>query len=164
MCPENKYDPFHSLVSLLKEKGLTIASAESCTAGLFSACIASCPGASAVFQYGFVVYSIEAKIKMLGVDPQTIDRFGVVSPETAGEMAKRAAARADAQVGFGVTGFAGPTSDGVLPVGRVCFGYQINGNLCTECVDFGNPGRNEVRRLAAFHGAEKLLAILEATA
>ena len=153
---------FPALVRLLKKLNYRVAAAESCTAGLFSAHIADTPGASDVMKYGFVVYSEEAKTVLVGVLPETIARFGVVSEETACEMARGAAEKANAQCGVGITGFAGPSADENYPVGRVCFGYCINGNTVTEKIEFGSIGRNAVRKKAAEHAAEKLLSLLTA--
>ena len=75
------------LVGLLKEKGLTAATAESCTGGMIAEWITSVPGASCVFHCGIVAYSNEIKERILGVKPETIARFSAVSGETAAEMA-----------------------------------------------------------------------------
>ena len=76
-------DIFERLVERLKERRLSVASAESCTAGLFAADLAAVPGASSVFEYGFVVYSAAAKQRILGVPQKVIGRYGVVSEQTA---------------------------------------------------------------------------------
>ncbi len=153
-------EAFLSLVERLKEMRLHVAAAESCTAGLFSASIADIPGASDVMEYGFVVYSVGAKCRMLGVSPQTVAEHGVVSEPVALEMAFGAAAAANAEAGVGITGFAGPGADDGFPVGRVCFGYAVNGRPVSETVEFGDVGRNEVRRRSAEHAAQKLLYLL----
>ena len=152
---------FQELVSLLKENHLTVCAAESCTAGLFSSSVAEVPGASDVMGFGFVTYSVKAKNECVGVPFETVDRFGVVSEETALAMAKGALERSGADVGLGITGFAGPTSDGTVPVGRVCFGYSVQGVLSSETVDFGDAGRNDVRRNAVLHAARSLIKQLE---
>lgn len=159
----NMDEKFERLVAFLKEKNLKIAAAESCTAGLFSARLAGVPGASSVLEFGFVVYSEKAKHKVLGVPFETIEKYGVVSPETAEAMAKGARETSGSDVGIGITGFAGPASDGVLPVGRVCFGFDINGEIYACYKDFGSVGRNEVRSRAADFAAAQLTALLEKT-
>ena len=164
MTHEAYLKPFETLFGLLKARNLHVAAAESCTAGLFSATLAEIPGASDVMEYGFIVYSVDAKDKLVGVSRRTVDAFGVVSEETAIEMALGAAERAGAEIGVGITGFAGPGSDGVLPVGRVCFGYRVFGKTFAETVDFGDRGRNEVRRLAAFRAAQRLTLLLRENA
>ena len=99
-----------------------VAVAESCTGGLMSARLTELPGSSAYFAGGAVVYSNEAKVSIVGVDPDLIMRFGAVSTEVAEALASGAAARFDASYGIGITGIAGPdggTED--KPVGTVCF-------------------------------------------
>lgn len=154
---------FNKLIALLQKKNLKIAAAESCTAGLFSARLADVPGASSVLEYGFVVYSEEAKQKILDVPSEIIESFGVVSTQTAASMAEGAREKSGAEVGVGITGYAGPGADGVLPVGRVCFGFDIKDKKESCCQDFGNVGRNKVRELAADFAAAELIAILEKT-
>jgi nicotinamide-nucleotide amidase len=114
------------LASLLA--GHTLASAESCTAGLFAGRITDRAGSSAYFLGGGVVYSNEAKIDLAGVDPALIDRFGAVSTEVAEALAEGIAKRFTAELGVGITGIAGPgggTED--KPVGTVCFSVWMNG-------------------------------------
>lgn len=114
-----------NVVKLLKEHGLTLALAESCTGGLISAEITSVPGSSEVFGFGFCTYANEAKMKLLGVREETLAKTGAVSVDTAVEMAKGARAVSGADIAVSVTGIAGPsggTSD--KPVGTVCFGIS----------------------------------------
>ena len=99
---------FHELVNLLAQRGWTVCAAESCTGGLFAAGIVSVPDASKVLERSFVTYSEQAKTELVGVPPETIENFGVVSEETAAAMAEGAAAAAGADVGVGITGYAGP--------------------------------------------------------
>ncbi|MGZ8236850.1 MAG: CinA family protein [Methylobacter sp.] len=98
---------------LLKASGKTIATAESCTGGWIAQTITDVPGSSAWFDRGFVTYSNTAKVQMLGVNPQTLDKYGAVSMETATEMAAGALEYSDADVAVAVTGIAGP--DGGTP-------------------------------------------------
>ncbi len=107
-------------VSLLKEKGLTIAAAESGTGGLISKMITDIPGASGVFSCGVCAYSNDIKESVLGVSPQTIERLGAVSAETAEEMARGIRKLSGADIGISTTGIAGPDG-GTLekPVGTV---------------------------------------------
>ncbi len=101
-----------------------IAGAESCTGGLITAVLTSVSGSSAWVDRGFVTYSNEAKMEMLGVASKTLDTFGAVSEETAREMATGALKASRATMAYSVTGVAGPTggSDD-KPVGMVCFGF-----------------------------------------
>jgi nicotinamide-nucleotide amidase len=155
-------EPFSFLVETLRKRKQHITSAESCTAGLFSAHLAETAGASDALAYGFVVYSEEAKQQVLGVSPDTIAKFGVVSEPTAREMVIGAVKRSNADIGVSFTGFAGPGAEDGFPVGRVCFGYRIPGAVYTETVEFGDIGRNNVREAAALHAANRLLELLEA--
>jgi nicotinamide-nucleotide amidase len=101
------------VIELLRERGLRLALAESCTGGLLAARLTDVPGASAVLERGFVSYSNRAKVEELGVDPALVERMGAVSLEVAAAMAEGAQRAAAADVGIGITGIAGP--DGGTP-------------------------------------------------
>jgi PncC family amidohydrolase len=104
--------------SLLSERGLTLATAESCTGGLLAHRVTNVPGSSAYFLGGFVTYADEAKQVLLGVQEETLRTYGAVSGETAEEMARGASARLGADVAVSVTGIAGPTGGSLeKPVG-----------------------------------------------
>jgi PncC family amidohydrolase len=108
------------VVRLLREKGLTLALAESCTAGLVADSITGIPGASNVFWGSFVTYRIEAKTAMLGIDRTMVERYGVVSGETARMMAEGALEKSGVDIAVSVTGLAGPDGDSRgTPVGTV---------------------------------------------
>ena len=92
----------------LAERGLTVATAESCTGGMLSQRITAVPGASDVFAYGACTYANAIKEKMLGVRHETLEACGAVSPETAAEMAQGVRKAAGADFGVGITGIAGP--------------------------------------------------------
>ena len=154
-------EEFCELVNVLKKNHLSVTAAESCTAGLFTSMIASVPGASEVLGYGFVVYSPEAKQQILGVQKQTIDMFGVVSENTAIEMARGAAKNAKADVSVGITGFAGPGADDGFAPGTVCFGFLCKDICFAETILFGDIGRNIVREKSAAYAAKRLLLLLE---
>ena len=128
-----------ALVNLLREHDLKVAFAESCTAGLLAGRLVNAPGASRVFEQGFVTYSNEAKHLMIGVSEETLAEYGAVSPQTAAEMAEGAAKTAHTQTAVSVTGIAGPggavpAHDGKpeKPVGLVYIGYYVNGKVDTE--------------------------------
>lgn len=107
-------------VKLLKEKGKKLATAESCTGGLLSKRITDVSGASAVFEMGCVTYANSVKEQLLGVSRETLERFGAVSPETAGEMAQGIVRLSGADLGIGITGVAGPLgATAEKPVGLV---------------------------------------------
>ena len=106
-------------VQALRQKGLTVASAESCTGGLVAARLTEVPGASAVFGCGIVSYNNTVKAEVLGVDPAIIEQYTAVSAETAAAMAEAVRKKSGADIGIGVTGNAGPTTSEGQPVGLV---------------------------------------------
>ena len=135
---------------LLVDKGLTLATMESCTGGLLAATVTDVPGSSAYFKGGFVSYSNEAKIA-LGVDAHLIERCGAVSREVAEAMAEAARQRLKADIGIGITGVAGPdTLEGKAP-GQVYM--AICDSQGTESLEAPYPplGRHRVRGLATVH-------------
>jgi nicotinamide-nucleotide amidase len=96
------------IVKLLKERSKTLSTAESCTGGLIASMITSVPGASEVFLGSIIAYDNSVKLHELGVKPETLDRFGAVSEETAREMAEGAIQRLGTDFAISVTGIAGP--------------------------------------------------------
>ena len=134
------------LVNKLIELNYKITFAESCTGGMVAAKIVEVSNASKVFDQSFVTYSNESKVNLLGVNPETIEKYGVVSESVASEMAKGCALKANANIGVGISGIAGPTGDTPnKPIGMVCFGFYINGDISFKTMYFGNVGRNVVR-------------------
>lgn len=134
------------VVNRLIEKKYHISFAESCTGGLCCGTLVNVSNASKVLDMSFVTYANEAKVELLGVNPKTVDAYGVVSEEVAGEMCRGVAEKAHSEVGVGVTGVAGPTGGtDKKPVGMVCFGFYVNGEVKTYTMQFGNLGRNVVR-------------------
>jgi nicotinamide-nucleotide amidase len=131
---------------LLVSKGLTISTAESCTGGLIAATLVNYPGISAVLSQGVVTYSNEAKVKLLGVNEDTLDKFGAVSEQTAKEMVQGLIKLTGTRVGISVTGIAGPgggTEE--KPVGLVYAGLYIDGSVAVTKFNFSGT-RQEVRR------------------
>lgn len=121
------------VVKQLSEKGLTITTAESLTGGLIGSTLVNVSGVSSIYKEGFITYSDEAKIKLLGVSEDTIAHHTAVSHETAREMAEGGAKAAGADVCVAVTGIAGP--DGGTPekpVGRVYVACAYNGKTVVE--------------------------------
>jgi len=109
----------------LKTKGHKIATAESCTGGWIAQALTEVPGSSAWFDRGFVTYSNNAKVQMLGVNPQTLAQNGAVSAEVAKEMAAGALANSEADWAIAVTGIAGPDGGSEeKPVGTVYIAWQ----------------------------------------
>ncbi len=159
---ENLLTLEEQVVSLLQKKGFHISFAESCTGGMCSARLVSVASASAVFDAGMVTYANEAKIKYLDVNPDTIEQYGVVSEPVAGQMAEGVAKAQNAEVGVGVSGIAGPTGGtATKPVGMVCFGFYVNGELTTVTKQFGDMGRNVVREAATEFVFETLVELLQ---
>ncbi len=107
------------VVFLLKEKALTVATAESCTAGLLSSAITAVSGASTVFECGVSAYSAEIKHSILGVPADILEQYGTVSDETAAAMANGVRRLANSTIGVAITGVAGPNETEGKPVGRV---------------------------------------------
>ena len=106
---------------------------ESCTGGLIAARLVNVSGASNVFSEGYITYSEEAKAKMIGVNPETIKKYNVVSEEVAYEMASGGAKTANADVAVSVTGVAGPLGGTKeIPVGTVCIGVYYKNKVITE--------------------------------
>jgi len=117
------------VVSLLAEKRLKVSIAESCTGGLICNKITNVPGASEVFDRGFIVYSNEAKMKLLGVPEQVLKEYGAVSSQTAKYMAQGALSNSLAHIALSVTGIAGPGGGSeTKPVGLVYIGIATKDN------------------------------------
>ena len=118
------------VVSLLKEYDLSITTAESCTGGLVAATLINVPGVSEYLKEAYITYSDEAKEKMLGVDPELIKTFTVVSRETAEAMALGGAKAAGCDICVSVTGIAGPDGGSLdQPVGLVYIGCALKGEV-----------------------------------
>ncbi|MBD1205883.1 MAG: CinA family protein [Rhodobacteraceae bacterium] len=141
--------------------GARIATAESCTGGLIAGALTDVAGSSDVFERGFVTYSNEAKVDMLGVMPATIAAKGAVSEEVAREMVDGALRASQATLAVSVTGIAGPGGSEFKPEGRVCFGLAQAGKpTIVETVEFGPLGRAAVRRAAVEHALALLARAL----
>ncbi|MEO0914973.1 MAG: CinA family protein [Pseudomonadota bacterium] len=134
------------VLTLARAKGVMIAAAESCTGGGLMAALTAIPGSSDVVDRGFVTYSNEAKIEMLGVSPETIAAHGAVSEETAAEMAKGALRNSRAHLTVSITGIAGPGGSDHKPEGMVCFGVSSAEGTTTLTRQFGPVGRDNVRK------------------
>ena len=144
-------------------RGRVIALAESCTGGLVSAAITEIPGSSAVLGSGYVTYSNDAKMKMLGVNADIIETFGAVSVAVAWAMAQGALKKSGADIAVAVSGVAGP--DGGTekkPVGTVVFAVAEKGkdveDVTADRKDFGaDKTRAEIRGFATLYALELLL-------
>ena len=139
------------LTELLTSKNMSIAIAESCTGGSLSSSLTSIPGASSYFNCGFITYSNQSKVNMLNVDSQTIELFGAVSEKVAYEMAMGAGQNSKSYLAISVTGIAGPSGGTPeKPVGMVCFGFYIDGNVTTTTQFFSGVRSEIVSESIAF--------------
>ena len=148
------------VVDVLKEKKLTITTAESCTGGMISSRIVNVPGASAVLKQAYVTYCDEAKHTVFGVKKETLEKYYAVSSQTACEMAEGGAKAAGADVCVSVTGVAGPDTEDGKPVGCVFIGCFYNGNVTVKEYSFkGN--RMEIRSQAADEALKLVLNVVK---
>ena len=114
------------LVSYLIRENKKIATAESCTGGLLASRLTDISGVSSVFEMGIVSYSNRIKTEILGVSKELLDSVGAVSEEVAKEMSKGVCKRADADIGVGITGIAGPTGGSPeKPIGTVWISFYL---------------------------------------
>ena len=149
-----------SLSRLLLDKKLQLATAESCTGGLIAAACTDLAGSSAWFERGFVTYSNDAKMELLGVEERLLRRAGAVCEGVARAMVTGALAHSKAQVAVAVTGVAGPTGGSASkPVGTVWFGFAVPGQVVTEKCHF-NGDRAAVRAATVRHAFTRLLELL----
>ena len=146
-----KPDPVKELYQICAANGLHIATAESCTGGLVGSMLTSLPGISAVYSGGFVTYTNEMKVQLLGVDPDAIAKYTEVSARVAEQMAEGACLRTGAQIAISLTGIAGPGGGTEqTPVGTVYIG--ISSHARTYAVRYCMPNtlpRHEIRLRAA---------------
>jgi nicotinamide-nucleotide amidase len=138
-------------------RGVMITCAESCTGGMVAAALTDLPGSSAMFDRGFVTYTNDAKIDLLGVLSETLDQFGAVSEQVAREMAQGALAHSKADIAVSITGIAGPGGSEHKPEGRVCFAIATADCVDAHTQEFGALGRGEVRLAARDHALNLLL-------
>jgi nicotinamide-nucleotide amidase len=144
--------------TVCRQRRLAVATAESCTGGWAAQVITHTAGSSAWFERGFITYTNAAKTDMLGVRMNTIEAFGAVSPETAGEMASGALRNSNALISLAITGIAGPSGGSPdKPVGTVCFGWCVQGETpsCERRLFSGD--RESIRRQAVIHALSGLI-------
>lgn len=148
------------LLAYLKENGIVVATAESCTAGLIAGRLADAAGVGSSLEVGYVVYSAQAKCRCLGVSPETIERCGLTSEEVAREMALGALRRSEASIAVADTGLAdAPPGGSDIPAGTVCFAWAVRTGekpaVFSETRRF-DGSRNVVRRAAADHALARI--------
>ena len=134
---------------LLKEAGLTLSAAESCTGGEISHLITSIPGSSAYYLGSVTSYAIAVKEKVLGVPHETIREHGVVSSEVAAAMAEGVRRLTGSDFAVSTTGLAGPGGDGVLPAGTVWIGVAGPKGTKTVRKNFRNDRIRNIERFSA---------------
>ncbi len=144
------------LLEACQAQNIMLATAESCTGGMIIAALTDIAGSSAVVDRGFITYSNEAKMDMLGVSAETLQAHGAVSQETALEMAAGALARSRASLTLAVTGVAGPGGGSPeKPVGLVWFGVAVNGKpVAAERMLFPDKGRDFIRHETVRHALD----------
>ena len=149
-------DLANDLLQACQKRGIMLATAESCTGGMIIAALTDIAGSSTVVDRGFITYSNEAKMDMLGVSAATLDAHGAVSRETAIEMAKGALDRSHAGLTLAVTGIAGPGGGSAeKPVGLVWFGLALAGRpVVAERKLFADKGRDFIRHETVRHALE----------
>jgi nicotinamide-nucleotide amidase len=154
------------LLEICKRKNLTVATAESCTAGLVAGTLTEIPGVSSILDRGFITYSNQAKQDMLGVSVETLRSHGAVSQETAEQMARGALAHAPVDLAVSVTGIAGPDGGSAeKPVGLVHFAAASrSGQLDNVEKRFGAIGRAEVRKQSVLQAFRMLHDLAEGEA
>ena len=164
MWPADIEDHARSLVEAFSDRGLRVATAESCTGGLIAAALTEIAGSSAVVDRGGVTYSNAAKTGLLKVSDATLALHGAVSEETAIEMARGALTASDAQVAISVTGIAGPSGGSAeKPIGLVHLAaLRRDGHLRHREMRYGDIGRHEIRLATVRTALEMLTELGEA--
>lgn len=158
---EKLYRKAEELVILLKNKNLTIATAESCTGGMVSEVLTEISGVSSVFNLGITSYTNEIKNKILGVHSETLDNFGAVSAETACEMAENVSKLANSDIGVSVTGVAGPSaSEGHNP-GYVFIAVSFEDKRCFKLLNIEPKSREFIRESAVYNLLELVIGIIK---
>ena len=146
---------------LLREQGMTIAVAESCTGGRIGDWITDVPGSSEYFLLGVAAYAYEVKTTVLGVSAETLARFGAVSTEVAEEMAEGARRISGASLGLSTTGIAGPGGGTPeKPVGTVCIALAWEGGRWSRRLDLGARGRDWIKGMTALAALDRVRRFL----
>ncbi len=168
----NQKDLGQALIEICKKNGWRISCAESCTGGSLCGLLTEFSGVSAVFERGFITYSNQSKIEMLGVSPQTLEQKGAVSEETAREMVLGAQKNAKTEIAVAITGIAGPLGGTDLkPVGTVFIGFTILNKVWVEKFSFAHLAdirssknlRLNIRKLAIESALNVLVCELKTT-
>jgi nicotinamide-nucleotide amidase len=166
MLDDDIVESARRLLDICRRKNLTVATAESCTAGLIAGTLTEVPGTSSILDRGFVTYSNQAKQDMVGVSAATLKAHGAVSRQTAEEMALGAIENAPVDLAVSVTGIAGPDGGSAeKPVGLVHFAAATrSGRLVHAEKRFGDIGRSEVRKHSVLQAFRMLHDLAEGEA
>lgn len=149
------------LSDLFWKEGLTLATAESCTAGNIAAVITAIPGSSHFYKGGIVAYSDEVKVNLLGVNPEILEKHGAVSEETVIEMAKGAMKSMNSDCAVATSGIAGPTGGTPdKPVGTVWIAAVMGEKVITMKAS-GDEGRNKNIENATLHALQILQKLFQ---
>jgi nicotinamide-nucleotide amidase len=164
VLPAALVEAARKVVEANRAAGLKLAVAESCTGGLVAAALTEIPGSSDVLEAGFVTYSNEGKIALLGVNEEVLETFGAVSIAVAWGMAQGALAKSGADTAVAVTGIAGPGGGSAMkPVGTVVFARARRGadpkEIMADMKAFGDLGRGGIRLQAALCALELLMPV-----
>lgn len=146
------------IIADFSARGLTLATAESCTGGLIIGTLTEISGSSSVVDRGFITYSNQAKMDLLSVQSETLERYGAVSRQTALEMVEGALRKSGADLAVAVTGIAGPGGGSAdKPVGLVHLAAgSANGTRLHREMRYGDLGRSDIR-LATVRTALEML-------
>jgi nicotinamide-nucleotide amidase len=155
-----------AIIAAYRDRGWMIATAESCTGGLIAGALTEIAGSSAVVDRGFVTYTNQAKMELIGVSAATLEVFGAVSKETALQMAHGALMRSNAQVAVAVTGIAGPGGGSAeKPVGLVHLALKTRSGLVDHReMRYGDIGRDQVRLATVRTSLDMLTAAVQLAA
>ena len=164
VLPSELLDAARRVVEASRAAGLRLAVAESCTGGLVAAALTEIPGSSDVLEAGFITYSNESKMALLGISEDVVETFGAVSIAVAWGMAQGALKRTAADTAVAVTGIAGPGGGSdKKPVGTVIFARARRGadpkEIVADTKHFGDRGRGGVRLQAALCALELLMPV-----
>lgn len=159
----NQDHPAARAAALLARRGLTLATAESCTGGLIAKCMTDLSGVSAVFLGGVVAYANEVKIALLKVSPETLAAHGAVSAEVAAEMARGVRLATGADIAVSTTGIAGPGGGTPeKPVGTVWTAISTADGETTRLLTLPpDADRDTIRRAAVREVLADLCALLD---
>ncbi|MEH7837135.1 MULTISPECIES: CinA family protein [Rhizobium] len=164
LFPQDIVSTAETIIRDFTAAGLMVSTAESCTGGLIAGALTEISGSSAVVDRGFVTYTNSAKMEMLGVQAETLSRFGAVSEETARQMVHGALFRSRAEIAVAVTGIAGPGGGSAeKPVGLVHLAAKSRaGTLIHRKMLYGDIGRSEVRLATIRTALEMVRSLLAA--